>query len=663
MSDAVLYRAQALHNAGKLKEAEGLYEDVLDADPKRFEALHGLAILRFRSGRLEDAARLIGRAVVQKPRASESYFLQASIFQRQGRLEEALAALNHALEARPGYPEALMNRAAALMALGRHDAALQDIGAVLAIDAANAGAWCNRGGILHHLKRHEEAIACFDKALALNPDLFEALVNRGVALAERKRFEEAAFAYEKVVRLNPDIAYARGYLAYYRLRACNWRHLVDDETVIRAGLRAGKRVVQPFIATLLSHSPEEQWLAARISARDLPASATPLWRGDPGLNPGYRHQKIRVAYISADFHAHATAYLMAGLFEAQDRTRFETIAVSLGPDDFSETRSRLACAFDHFLDVRKETDAVVAARIKAMEADIVIDLKGFTNGARPGILAFRCAPVQAQYLGYPGTMGAPYVDYILADRFVIPDAHRAFYTERVVTLPGSYQCNDAKRPIAERTPSRSEEGLPETGFVFCSFSNPAKIRPEVFGIWMRLLGAIDGSVLWLLEDGPDATRNLRREAQTRGIDPSRLVFARQTHHANHLARHRLAGLFLDTQPYGAHTSASDALWTGLPVLTVEGRTFAGRVGTSLVHAVGLPELSAHSLGEYEKIALDLATHPARLAALKTKLLRNRDTCALFDTKRFTRHFETALAMMHTRHEKGDEPADLVIPES
>ena len=608
MSNALLHRAQTLHQAGKLKEAERLYQDVLSADPKRFEALYGLATLRFRSGLLEDAARLIGQAVVQNPRAAEAYFFQASIFQRQGRLEDALDALNHALANRPRYPEALMNRGAALLALGRHGDALKNIDAILAMDPASVGAWSNRGAILLHLKRYEEAVACFDKALAFSPDFFEALVNRGVALAELKRFEEAALTYEKVVRLNPDMAYARGYLADYRLRACNWRHLVDDETAIRAGLRSGKRVVQPLIATLLSHSPEDQWLAARIYARDWPAPATPLWRGER-----YGHRKIRVAYLSADFHAHATAYLMAGVFEAHDRTRFETIAVSFGPDDFSETRSRLACAFDHFLDVRTETDAQVAARLKAMEVDIAIDLKGFTNGTRPGILSLRCAPIQAQYLGYPGTMGAPFVDYIVADRFVIPDAHRPFYTERVVTLPDSYQCNDAKRRIAEKTPSRSEAGLPETGFVFCSFNNPAKIRPQVFDIWMRLLGAIDGSVLWLFEDGPDAAGNLRREAKNRGIDPSRLVFARQTPVANHLARHRLADLFLDTLPYGAHTSASDALWTGLPVLTVEGGTFAGRVGMSLLHAVGLPELSAHSLDEYERIALDLARDPARLA--------------------------------------------------
>lgn len=656
MSDALIYRAQALHHAGQLKEAERLYEDALGADPERFEALHGLAALRLRSGRLDDAARLIGRAIVRNPHVADAYFLRASIFQRQGRIEDALGALNQALDVRPGYPEALMNRASALMALGRYDTALKDIDTVLAMDPANAGAWCNRGGILLQLKRPEDALACFDKALARKPDFFEALVNRGVVLAELKRFEEAALAYEKVVRLNPDMPYARGYLAYYRLGACDWRHLTADEIVIRAGLKAGKRTVQPLIATLLLHSPEQQLLAARISARDCPASPSPLWRGER-----YQHGKIRVAYLSADFHAHATAYLMAGVFETHDRSRFETIAVSFGPDDFSETRSRLVCTFDRFLDMRTETDSQVAARLRDMEVDIAVDLKGFTKGARPAILAHRPAPVQIQYLGYPGTMGASFIDYIVADRFVIPEADRVFYTERIVTLPDSYQCNDAMRHIAEKTPSRSQENLPETGFVFCSFCNPAKIRPEIFAIWMRLLGAIDRSVLWLLEDSPGASRNLRREAEARGIDPARLVFARQAPLADHLARHRLAGLFLDTLPYGAHTSASDALWAGLPVLSVEGATFAGRVGTSLLHAAGLPELSARSLREYERIALDLARYPERLAALKAKLLGNRNTCALFDTKRFTRNFETALAMMHDRQERGETPADFTIP--
>jgi protein O-GlcNAc transferase len=370
-----------------------------------------------------------------------------------------------------------------------------------------------------------------------------------------------------------------------------------------------------------------------------------------------------VAYLSADFRTHATAMLMAGVFEAHDRTRFETTAISFGADDKSPMRARLEKGFDTFIDVRTVSDADVAQRLRDAETDIVVDLKGYTQEGRPGILAYRPAPIQAQYLGYPGTMAADYVDYAIADKTVIPEDHRRYFTEQIIYLPDTYQCNDSKRAIAPRAPSRFEVGLPEKAFVFCCFNNNHKILPAVFDVWMRLLRQIDGSVLWLLQDNAAVVRNLGREAQARGIAPDRLVFAKRCLPPDHLARQRLADLFLDTLPYNAHTTCSDALWAGLPVLTVLGGSFAGRVAASLLSAIGLPELITQSLGEYEALAVKLARDRGALAAIKEKLARHRQTHPLFDTARFTRNLEAAYVGMWERHQRGARPQSFAVPSS
>ena len=365
--------------------------------------------------------------------------------------------------------------------------------------------------------------------------------------------------------------------------------------------------------------------------------------------------------VSADFHAHATATLMAGIFEAHDRRRLETVAISFGPDDGSAMRARLKQDFDRFLDVKSESDANIAALMRREEIDIAVDLKGYTSEARPAIFAFRPSPVQINYLGFPATMSADFMDYLLADRFIVPPEHEAFYAEKIVRLPHSYQPNDRTRPISAVTPNRAEAGLPETGFVFCCFNNSFKIVPRMFDIWMRLLREIDGSLLWLLEDNAAATANLKREAAQRGIAPERLIFAPRAKLEDHLARHRLADLFLDTLPYNAHTTASDALWTGLPVLTCMGGTFAGRVAASVLNAAGLPELVTLCLDDYEALALSLARDPARITAMKTKLVQSRETSPLFDAARFARHLESAYTTMWKRSQRGEKPAAFDVP--
>jgi protein O-GlcNAc transferase len=380
----------------------------------------------------------------------------------------------------------------------------------------------------------------------------------------------------------------------------------------------------------------------------------PLWIGER-----YQHKKIRIAYLSADFHDHATAHLMAGLFDAHDRKLFEITAFSFGPDKKDKMRERLMAAFDDFIDIRSIDDNHVARMIREREIDIAIDLKGFTKDARVDIFAMRPAPIQVNFIGYPGTMGADFIDYIISDRVIIPPEMEQLYSEKVVCLPDTYQPNDDKREISQKPLLKAELGLPEKAFVFCCFNNNYKITPDIFNIWMKLLLHVEGSVLWLLDGGATVASNLRAEAKKRGVSADRIIFAPKMKLEDHLVRHQCADLFLDTMPYNAHTTASDALWAGLPILTCLGQTFASRVAGSLLTAAGMPELITHSLDEYEKMALRLAREPQTLAAIKAKLSKNRDTCALFDTKRYTRNLEAAYIKMWEIAQRGGKPEVII----
>jgi len=656
VSAFLLQNAQRLHQAGNLAEAARLYAEVLKLNPNQFEPLYALGVLHYQSASYADAERLLAEALKLDPRAVEAYYFRGCTLQRLNRNQDAIVAFDQALASRQGFVDALMARGVARMSLNRYEDALEDFDAILAAEPQNAGAWTNRGCTLQGMNRNEDALACFERASSLKPDLVEALISGGSVLAALKRFDEAAERYEKALSINPDLPYVFGNLMLFRLQACDWRHLDRDRARIAADVKAGKPVIQPFINVTLSSSMADQLQCARTSiAYQWPKQSRVLWRGER-----YGHDKIRVAYISADFRDHAVARLVAGLFEHHDKARFETTAISLVPDDGSAMRKRLRGVFDRFIDAERQSDEQGATLLREMEVDIAVDLMGFTSGCRPGILAFRPAPVQVNFLGYPGTMAASYVDYIVADRIVVPDEHRAFYAEKVVTLPDTYQCNDRRREIAAATPSRAALGLPERAFIFCCFNNSNKITPETFSLWMRLLHQVDGSVLWLLEDNAGATNNLRGEAAAHGIAVERLVFAPRVKPVEHLARHRAADLFLDTLPYGAHTTASDALWTGLPVLTCRGSTFAGRVGASLLLAAGLPDLVTDSPDAYEALALKLARDRNAIGALKETLARNRDTCALFDTARFARHFEAALTTMREHQRSGKAPAPFAV---
>jgi protein O-GlcNAc transferase len=456
---------------------------------------------------------------------------------------------------------------------------------------------------------------------------------------------------EALIALDPEFPLARGLLLNVRLHLCDWKDLDRQRGEIDSSLRRDVRIIHPFTYVLISDDPAMELRCARLqTAGASPPARVPLYRGEQ-----YTHEKIRVAYLSSDFHQHATAYLMAGILEHHDRERFEILGISYGADDQSPMRARIQNACTRFFDTRAHDDASIAAQLRDFEIDIAIDLKGHTGGARPGILAHRPAPVQANYLGYPGSQGADYIDYLIADRIVIPPDHQRFYAEQIVYLPDTYQPNDSKRPIAPDPMTRKDVGLPERAFVFCCFNGCQKILPATFDSWMRILSRVDNSVLWLLHDNDGAARYLRSEAEARGIDGTRLIFAQHMRVDRHLARLGLADLVLDTLPYGAHTTASDALWAGVPVLTRIGSSFAGRVAASLLSAAGLPELITQSAGAYETLAEQLAGSPRMIGDIRERLARNRETCALFDTVRMTRNLETAYRKMWQIHQRGECP--------
>ena len=604
--------------AGHHAEAAQIYERVLHADPRHAQARNNYAATLLTMGRAAEALRQYDELIARHPAAADAYNNRGMALQYLKRFDEALASYDKAVALKPDFPQAHVNR----------------------------------GNVLAVLQRPDEALAGFTKAIALDPDFADAYANAGNIYCKRKDYGAALDAYGLALALRPDDSETASMRFYVKMHLCDWSDFAAERAELIACIDHGLPLY-PFSVLAASASADRQLRCAKLFAKArYPLVDAPLWRGEI-----YRHDKIRVAYVSADFRAHAVAQLTAGMFECHDKARFEVTAISIGPDDRSALRGRLQRAFDRFIDAGAMTDDEIAACIRDMEIDVLIDLNGFTEGARMGIFARRPAPIQAGYLGYAATTGTDYMDYLIADRTLIPPPQRAFYSEKIVYLPHSYQANDSKRAVSDKVFSRAELGLPDHGFVFCCFNNAFKIGPDIFDGWARVLERTPGSVLWLREDNSSAVANLRKEAAARRIGAERLVFAqRMPSLADHLARHRAADLFLDTLPYNAQTTASDALWAGLPVLTQLGETFTGRVAASLLNAVGLAELIAPTRQDYENAAVDLAAHPGKLAAIRHKLARNRLAAPLFDTQLFTRHIESAYAAMLQRHQAG-LPAD------
>jgi predicted O-linked N-acetylglucosamine transferase (SPINDLY family) len=701
----------AFANQGKLDEAVASYRRAVHLKPDYAAAHNYLGMTLVQQKKLDEAAASFRRALALQPNDSDAHFNLATVLKLQGKPDEAAASYQQALRRKPDFVAAHVRLGLLLAEQGKPDEAATCYRRALELRPDDVDALYNLGSALKDQGLLDEAVASWRQALRLKPDLAEAHNNIAVALMEQGKpeeavpslrlavhyrtdyasaysnlgtalkdlgqFEEAVASWRQAVRLRPGDAATVGALLHELQHECRWEDLTTlSQRVVEfvdgsdksprdgnlAAMPTDATAVSPFVFFALpAPTTASQQLRCAQQWVDRCIKTVAVVGHKPAFDrPANPRAKITIGYVSADFHAHATAYLIAELLEKHDRDRFRVFGYSYGPDDRSPIRRRLIDGMDRFVDLRNVSNAEAARGIAADEVDILVDLKGHSRQARTQIFAYRPAPIQVNYLGYPGTMGAPFMDYILVDDFIVPADQQPFFTEKLVHLPGCYQVNDSQREISARTPSRAECGLPDEGFVFCCFNNGYKITPAMFDVWMDLLKAVPGSVLWLLEVNRLAPANLGREAEARGVAAQRLVFAPRQPLAEHLARHRAADLFLDCFPVNAHTTASDALWTGLPLLTIAGETFVSRVAGSLLRTVGLPELITTSLQDYADTALRLARDPSLLGDLRAALAESRKTSRLFDGDRFARSLEQAFVKMWETYAAGEPPRALAV---
>lgn len=612
-----------------------------------------LGLLHAQRGNFADAEPLLKKAARVDSGNPDVLFNYANVLRALGKTDDALAWLAKVIALSPNFAQAHLNRGAILLARQEPHGAIAELDRAIAI-APSSAAFANRGSAFRQLGQLEKAHDSYQSAVELAPSDPQNHFALSEVLTQMGRDDAAIGALERTVALDRAFPFALSNLVASRRKRADWRSFEREQAALDEAVESGV-LIDPFIFFHASSSPAHQLTCAKAYvAKVAPDRGAAIPRTPSPVS------RLRVAYISADFRSHATAHLMAGVFEEHDRERFDISAISYGPDDRSEMRNRLKTAFQRFEDVSHLADEDVAELIRRLDIEVLVDLGGFTAGARPKILARRPAPIQVNYLGFPGTMGASYIDYLMADRIVIPEREQQHYTEKLVYLPDSYQATDSKRLLLPNVPTRSEVGLPEDAFVYCAFNRTSKLTPLLFDVWMRLLAKTAGSVLWLLGEDPIARENLRREAVARSVAAERIVFAPQVPADEHLARYQLADLFLDTLPYNAHTTTSDALWAGLPVLTCLGTAFPGRVAASLLNAVGLPELVTRSLDEYEGLALRITHDSGLRAALRRKLAAHRTTWPLFDTVGMTRHIEKAFNEMWRRHCAGEAPASFAV---
>ena len=643
----LLTRAKMLHINSKFSEAKMSYEAMLRIAPGNMEVLNLLGVLLLQTGEYASAVEVLTRAVKADPTFVDAHLHLATSLKRVGRLEEALLSIDYALTLKPEDSDLWTNRGNVFQDLKQWGEAISCYKQALEIAGPDTEILNNLGNALVAAGDTSNALESYKTALIQDPKCLQVLFNLANLCKILKMREEAANFYGKIVVIDSQYEYARGAMLHARMGVTKWTGFNLETKKLVYDISKGGRVTQPFPAITLIDNASLHYKVATVYANRQWGQFT--YQKD-SIKPK-KNLRIKIGYYSADFHDHATAHLMAQLFEAHDRQRFEIFAFSFGPHSDGPMRQRLTAAFDHFSDVTKLSDIEIANRSRELNIDIAVDLKGYTQDSRTGIFAHGCAPIQVNYLGYPGTMGCDYIDYIIADEVVIPPESRKYYSEKVVYLPGCYQVNDSTRIISEHTFTRAELGLPQEGFVFCCFNNNYKITPSTFDSWMRILLATPGSVLWLLADNPIAVRNLCKEAQVRGVNAKRIIFAPRMAPADHLARHRAADLFLDTLPCNAHTTASDALWAGLPLLTHAGESFAARVAASLLTTIEMPELITHNQADYERHAIEIALNPARLMALKTKLADKRTTTNLFNGVVYARHLEKAYSQMIDGYEE------------
>ncbi|MFC1881553.1 tetratricopeptide repeat protein [Thermodesulfobacteriota bacterium] len=662
-NEACYNMGNTLKAQGRFDDAIACYQQTLSLNPGFVEAYYNMANILEQRACPDEAIACLKQCLQINPEWAEVHNNIGNLLKQKGFLPEAILSLQKAIQIKPGLYEAHNNLGNALRDLGSFTEAIVCYHRALEIFPGFAEAYLNLGITLADDGRLNDAIGCFQKATRLNPRFAEAYTYMGVALTDQGKRQEAIDCLQKAIEVNPHYSDAYSYLIHQLQHTCNWPKLkmVSERLAELSRQKAvdGRLILEPPFICMSRQSELSRNLA--ISKAWSRKITEPLKNLKMPVSLENRRQpkaKITIGYLSCDFHNHATAHLMLSFFGLHDREKFEVRCYSYGPEDSSKYRHQIMEESDQFIDIRERSHIDAAKRIYADGVDILVDLKGHTQGARLGILACRPAPIQVHYLGYPGTTGADFIDYLITDRIVTPEDHGPFYSEKLVILPDCYQVNDHQQEIASRGWNRAALGLPDKGFVFSSFNLPYKIDPVMFDCWMRILQQVPNSVLWLISDTENARCNLRREAADRSIEPDRLVFAKKIEKAEHLSRLKWADLALDTRIVNGHTTTSDSLWVGVPVIALLGSHFASRVSSSLLHAVGLSELVTHHLEEYEKLSVRLATHPSELKAVRYKLNINRLKNPLFDTPRFVRNLEHAYSEMWRIFLEGRAPMQI-----
>ena len=645
MDNKKLNAAIELHQNGDVTQAIDLYSSLMIENKEDAQLLFLMGVAHLQINKLEISQEYLKKSIAIYPQNPSSYYNLGLVYQDLENFEGAVKEYRRAIQLEPDYAEAYFNLGVSLSYLRRLNEALESFDRAISINPNDPEIHSNRGIIFKELRRFEEALECYNRALKLDSNMAEVYSYRGAVNKSLKRYKDALIDIREALKLKPDMKYILSSFIQCKSKICDWSDYDKDLNKLINHIKEFKKSALPFDILALTADPSLQKKSAEIFTLD----KYPKIRISHETEKFYEHNKIRIGYFSSDFHNHATMHLIADLFDYHNKDEFELYAFSFDSSASDEWRERVKVNFKEFIDVTNKSEKEIALISKELEIDIAIDLKGYTEDARPSIFAYRAAPIQVNYLGYPGTMGSRDIDYIIADVHVIPENNKQYFTEKIVYLPNTYQANVTKRNISKKDFTREEMGLPNNAFIFCSFNNNWKITPEIFSSWISILKAVKGSVLWLLADNIYAIENLKKEAVKRGVDSNRLIFASFMPIEEHLKRIQLADLFLDTFPYNAHTTASDSLRMGLPLITRSGNSFASRVAASLLNAIDLPELITTTKEEFELLAIDLANNHDRLLQIKNRLLNNLSVTPLFNSKLFTQHLETTYKTIYKRY--------------
>jgi predicted O-linked N-acetylglucosamine transferase (SPINDLY family) len=656
--------ADALNGIGRIyhikKEyyhAINYYDQAINSQPNYAEVFYNKAMVL---DDLKEFSLAIGnyyQALKFKIDYFEAYNNLGNALQELKRYDEALTAYDRAIQLKPDYHEPYNGLGNALQELKRYDEALTAYDRAIQLKPDYHEPYNGLGNALQELKRYDEALTAYDRAIQLKPDYHEPYNGLGNALQELKRYDEALTAFDRAIQLKPDNEnFIYGTYLHIKSLLCNWTNFDQELDFLLEKIRNNEKASTPFPLLSLVDSPQIDKKVSEIFIKE----KYPLDNSLGEIKKYLKHQKIRLGYFSADFHHHATMFLMAELFELHNKEKFELYAFSFGPKTSDSWQSRVIASFDQFIDVRFKSDKEVAEISRSLEIDIAVDLKGFTNGSRTGIFSYRAAPIQINYLGYPGTMAASYIDYLIADSSLIDASNREYFSEKIIYLPNCYQVNLSKRDLSNRSFLKKEFGISEHSFVFCSFNNSYKINPRIFGIWLKILKQVQNSTLLIMLENDSAKINLIKESKARGINSNRLIFVSKLPIEEHLKRIQVADLFLDTFPCNAHTTASDVLYAGVPLLTLQGKSFASRVAASLLKAIDVPELITSSQEEYEQLAIELASDSKKLRTIKNKIIQGIKSSSLFNTEEFAKNIEAGYLKAYEAYQNGKDLSDIAI---